>query len=213
MDNSDLREKILTTAIRLFAQQGYNATGVRQITKEADTTVSMVSYYFGSKEGILKEIIDDYYRKIQPFVDTAFQDTTSHETMIRNFVNNYLKIIKDYPDQVRIVNHELAFGNSKVENLRTEHVKKHQDKIQDFMQTESQVSENIEYDMTIIWSALMGMVIYPVMLKPIYSKIFLETDQEFMNRFVDIITTMALNGMQPLLEKMISMHDVMHSHS
>ncbi len=213
MYNNDLREKILNTAIRLFAKQGYNATGVRQITKEADTTVSMVSYYFGSKEGILQEIIDDYFRKIQPFVDTAFKDTTSHEMMIRNFVNNYLTIIKDYPDQVRIVNHELAFGNSKVEDLRTEHVKRHQNKIQDFIQTDTQVNKDIEYEMTILWSALMGMVVYPVMLKPIYSKIFLDTDQEFMDRFVDIITTMALNGMQPLLEKMMSMHDVMHSNS
>jgi len=49
------RELILTTALRLFREQGYDATTMRAIAGEAGVSVGNAYYYFGSKEHLIQE--------------------------------------------------------------------------------------------------------------------------------------------------------------
>jgi AcrR family transcriptional regulator len=54
---NDKREDILDIAERLFAEQGFEAVSVREISREAEINIAMISYYFGSKEKLYEEII------------------------------------------------------------------------------------------------------------------------------------------------------------
>ena len=58
------RESLIEAAVKLFYEQGYSATTVRQICSEAEAGVNMVSYYFGSKEGLYKEILDSFSNEV-----------------------------------------------------------------------------------------------------------------------------------------------------
>ena len=53
----DKKEQILSAAEKLFALRGYDATSVRDICQEADVNVAMVNYYFGSKDGMFREMV------------------------------------------------------------------------------------------------------------------------------------------------------------
>jgi AcrR family transcriptional regulator len=53
----DTRQKILDTAERLIADQGYAATSLRHIIGEAGVNLAAVHYHFGSKEDLLDELI------------------------------------------------------------------------------------------------------------------------------------------------------------
>jgi len=55
------RERIYKTAVSLFARQGFAETGVREIANTADVNLSMINYFFGSKKGVLKTILDDFF--------------------------------------------------------------------------------------------------------------------------------------------------------
>jgi AcrR family transcriptional regulator len=46
------RQKILLTALALFAELGFERTTVRQIAKKAEVNISAISYYFGDKVGL-----------------------------------------------------------------------------------------------------------------------------------------------------------------
>ena len=46
------RERLLEVGSRLFAEQGYAKTSIRQIAHAAGTNVASVSYYFGNKAGL-----------------------------------------------------------------------------------------------------------------------------------------------------------------
>jgi AcrR family transcriptional regulator len=48
---------ILDTAERLFAVDGYAAVSVRKITGQANVDLALVNYYFGSKEGLFREVL------------------------------------------------------------------------------------------------------------------------------------------------------------
>jgi AcrR family transcriptional regulator len=53
----DTKQKILDTAERLFAEQGYDATSLRQIIAAAGVNLAAVHYHFGSKEELLDELV------------------------------------------------------------------------------------------------------------------------------------------------------------
>jgi AcrR family transcriptional regulator len=50
-------ERIREVALRLFARQGFQATGIREIAAEAGLTVSALYYYVGTKEELLLDIL------------------------------------------------------------------------------------------------------------------------------------------------------------
>jgi AcrR family transcriptional regulator len=49
--------KILDTAERLFGEQGYAATSLRQIIAEAGVNLAAIHYHFGSKEDLLDQLV------------------------------------------------------------------------------------------------------------------------------------------------------------
>jgi AcrR family transcriptional regulator len=54
---NDTKERILDTAERLFAKQGYAATSLRGIIAEAGVNLAAVHYHFHSKEALLEAVI------------------------------------------------------------------------------------------------------------------------------------------------------------
>lgn len=50
------RERLLQAALRLFAEQGYAKTSIRQIAWAAQANVAAVSYYFGDKAGLYRAV-------------------------------------------------------------------------------------------------------------------------------------------------------------
>ncbi|HTP35793.1 MAG TPA: TetR/AcrR family transcriptional regulator [Candidatus Acidoferrales bacterium] len=54
---TETKEKILEAAERLFAEQGYAATSLRQIIAGAGVNLAAVHYHFGSKERLLDDLV------------------------------------------------------------------------------------------------------------------------------------------------------------
>jgi len=61
----DSRSKILKSSAKLFVQNGYDGTSVRQIAQDAGVNVAMISYYFKSKEGVLIDLITETAKKLR----------------------------------------------------------------------------------------------------------------------------------------------------
>lgn len=57
MNLNEKQIQILETAEKLFAENGFDGTSVRQIAKSAEVNIAMISYYFGSKEKLLESLL------------------------------------------------------------------------------------------------------------------------------------------------------------
>ena len=57
------KEKILKVAIKLFAEKGFDGTSIREICKEAEVNICMISYYWGGKKELYQGIIEDLVEK------------------------------------------------------------------------------------------------------------------------------------------------------
>lgn len=51
-------ENILVNAEKLFAEKGFDGTSTREISKMANVNISMISYYFGSKEKLFEKLFE-----------------------------------------------------------------------------------------------------------------------------------------------------------
>jgi AcrR family transcriptional regulator len=70
MAQTTTKKRILDAAEKLFARQGFHATSMRMLTKEAGVNLAAVNYHFGSKEELIKAVIE---RRILPLNELRFQ--------------------------------------------------------------------------------------------------------------------------------------------
>jgi AcrR family transcriptional regulator len=63
MGHSGTKKSILDSAEKLFAREGFYATSLRMLTREAGVNLAAVNYHFGSKEELIKAVIE---RRILP---------------------------------------------------------------------------------------------------------------------------------------------------
>ncbi len=63
MSESDTKEQILDAAEQIFGAKGFAGTSLRDVTRRAGVNLAAVNYHFGSKEGLLRAVLD---RRISP---------------------------------------------------------------------------------------------------------------------------------------------------
>jgi AcrR family transcriptional regulator len=92
---TDTRERILDVAERLFADRGFPATPLRDITNEASVNLASVNYHFGSKEGLLAAVLERHLRPVNArrlellnaIESAAENDPPDAEAVIRAFLS------------------------------------------------------------------------------------------------------------------------------
>jgi AcrR family transcriptional regulator len=55
---AEARERILKAAFKLLTERGYDATTMQDVVAEAGTSIGNAYFYFGSKEALLRELIE-----------------------------------------------------------------------------------------------------------------------------------------------------------
>ncbi len=66
----DTRAKILNTALRLFANHGYDAVGVQTIVEATELTKPTLYHHFGSKRGLFETLVRE---QSAPLLETVRQ--------------------------------------------------------------------------------------------------------------------------------------------
>lgn len=56
--NTDKKQQIIDTAVRLFATKGFEGTSIRDLATAAGVNVAMINYYFGSKEKLFESMVE-----------------------------------------------------------------------------------------------------------------------------------------------------------
>jgi AcrR family transcriptional regulator len=66
-----MRQALMTAARKLFVHQGYEATTMQQIVREAGTSIGNCYFYFPTKEALLRAIVEDFAHSIGQSIDAA----------------------------------------------------------------------------------------------------------------------------------------------
>ncbi len=100
------KSKILKVARSLFAEYGFSGASTRKIAELSDCNVAMISYYFKNKDGLLDEILDQYFQDVLK-VYSRFEKNHSHDQV---------KLAQEFPEfndpEIRLFTKALCeFGN------------------------------------------------------------------------------------------------------
>ena len=101
-ESTETRQRILNAAQRIFAEKGFAATSVREITTAAVCNIAAVNYHFGSKEKLyealfrttLKRLTDLRVKRISGVLEAADRDPTLTlvlEAFVRSFLEPLLR--------------------------------------------------------------------------------------------------------------------------
>ena len=92
-DHDDTRTRLLETAGALFAEQGFDATNVRDITSRARTNLASVNYHFGGKERLYIEAVRYAARACDIGSPMPTWTDEEPEQRLRDFIRAFLKRI------------------------------------------------------------------------------------------------------------------------
>ncbi len=102
-ETKDPKQRILETATSLFAQKGYTAVGVREIAKNADVNISMISYYFNGKAGILEVILEEFSNHYFEVLSIADDESLSAEECVRTLTHELVGFARENIELIMIV--------------------------------------------------------------------------------------------------------------
>jgi TetR/AcrR family transcriptional regulator len=108
-DEQNARMMLLQAGITLFADKGYAGTSVREIVSMAGVTKPVLYYYFKSKEGLLRAILDWAAEEQEKILAETLQTPgTAFEELVRLYHRIYQGLMENR-QLFRLINN-LFFG-------------------------------------------------------------------------------------------------------
>jgi len=94
MADNDCRANLIAATTPLFAEKGFNGVGVRELATAAGVNLSMISYYFGGKEGLYAAVLNEQFttlRRVAELKDMDNDPMEKFELYVRATVARYRK--------------------------------------------------------------------------------------------------------------------------
>lgn len=76
---TDTASRIIQAAEKLFAEQGFKETTMRQITTLADVNLAAVNYHFGSKQGLIQSVAEHALTPLCDAIDEGLASRASQD--------------------------------------------------------------------------------------------------------------------------------------
>ena len=131
------KRKIFETSMKLFAEKGYDATSIEDITATVGVAKGTLYYHFSSKEEIFNFLIEEGIKLLQNSVDIKTSKHNNYIDKIKAIVLIQIKIVAKYENIITILLSQ--FWGTKERN------KKCQDLVYQYIgQIEKIVQEGIE---------------------------------------------------------------------
>jgi AcrR family transcriptional regulator len=107
LPKTDSKKCIIAAATKLFARLGLHKCSTREIAKESASNISLISYYFGGKEGLYKEVMRAYALEIKESA-LAINQLTANKSMTKELFSEEISQMVELMINLRLKNPEMA---------------------------------------------------------------------------------------------------------
>ncbi len=95
-NNANSKDTILQCALQLFGERGYEAVGITEITQSAGITKPTLYYFFQSKEGVFRAILEKYYERFNDLLQLSCSYLPHPELYEEDIFPVLQKLVKMY---------------------------------------------------------------------------------------------------------------------
>lgn len=102
-DPEATRQRILAAATREFSREGYGGARGASIARQAGCSERMVYYYFGSKRGLFRAVLEAIYLKLREFEYSLALDHLEPEAALRSFCLDVWRWYGEHPEFIGLL--------------------------------------------------------------------------------------------------------------
>jgi len=195
------KQRILEAAISLFAQKGFASVGVREIAKEANVNIAMISYYFEGKVGILKSVLEEFFDRYSQMLKDAVDEGKSTEEAVRRLIGHMVDFVRENTELALVAYNELPLDLPELAEIKVEKITRMIGIMGGLIKRFGLDPEDT-YHLGMIGPSLISMVFMNFRIKSILKNIFkVKFDDTYYDDFKETIATLFLSGIQGIAVK------------
>ncbi len=119
----DKKDHILAVAEKLFSELGYDATTTRQIAGKANVNMAMLNYYFGSKDGLYKAVLQNRITGFRQTLVSISAQPVSSRVKLDQAIDVYVDRVMENKGFHRLIQRELSLTQrSEISDVLTESI-------------------------------------------------------------------------------------------
>lgn len=97
------KRKIFETSMKLFAEKGYDATSIEEITSVVGVAKGTLYYHFSSKEEIFNFLVDEGMKLLQNSITIKISQKDNTIDKLKSVLLIQLKVLYKYEDFITII--------------------------------------------------------------------------------------------------------------
>ena len=113
----DKKSRIIESAIKLFAENGYNGTSTARIAEGAGVSQGIIFHYFNSKEGLFWTMLQDKARLYEQGLQAAIKDETDALKKLETALLSFARLIQEEEGFYEVVIKQIRGSGLDLENM------------------------------------------------------------------------------------------------
>ncbi|MCL4215530.1 MAG: TetR/AcrR family transcriptional regulator [Candidatus Hydrogenedentes bacterium] len=100
---NETQQRLLDSALTLFAEQGYDGTSVREIIERAKVTRPVLYYYFENKEHLFRQLLEAWFSELIAGMDKALETAAGYRARLQALMDNAFEHANRSPEVLQLV--------------------------------------------------------------------------------------------------------------
>lgn len=158
------KRKIFETSMKLFAEKGYDATSIEDITATVGVAKGTLYYHFSSKEEIFNFLVEEGIKLLQNSIDIKTSKLESYIDKIKAIILIEIKIVVKYEDLITILLSQ--FWGKEARNQKCQkHIYEYINKIEEIVKSGIEAGEIKQGNSKAIASEIYGLICSALIFK------------------------------------------------
>ncbi|MDX9846198.1 MAG: TetR/AcrR family transcriptional regulator [Tenuifilaceae bacterium] len=159
------KQKILTTATELFLKKGVDRVGVREIATKAGINLSLMNYYFQSKEKLFETIFDTLVKDRALSVREILESDLPVNEKLRDYTHAYIDMLLEKPILVSFVLSVIHRNPEKIKGMSSVLALYNSVKFCEQLATEAEAGRTKKVDPEQLYISLISLILFPFAIK------------------------------------------------
>ena len=151
------KRKIFETSMKLFAEKGYDATSVEEITATVGVAKGTLYYHFSNKEEIFNFLIEEGMKLLYNSIDIKTAKFSNYIDKIKAIILIEIKIVVKYENLIKILLSQFCGSEARNEMCK-EYILEYVNKIESIVKEGMKIGQIKNGNPNIIASEIYGLI-------------------------------------------------------
>lgn len=173
------KQKILDSATELFLEKGVDRVGVREIAAKAGINLSLMNYYFQTKEKLFETIFDMLVKDKAEHLREILESNLPIEEKISDYIDSYINILIDKPILVSFVMSVIHRNPEKLKTMGSVLALYNSEKFCNHINIEAQAGRVRSVNPEQLYVSIISLILFPFAIKELIADRNKFTPQEY----------------------------------